>query len=187
MADSRKSRASSLVLLWEWLTRRTPAVIVLRVYAQVARIVRGAPLRRYSEVTPQIFIGGQHRLHGWPILQSWGISAVVNLRRYKDSPTITAGRYLHLPTIDNTPPTLEDLERGVQFIGEAIEQGRKVYIHCGVGVGRAPTLLAAYLVSKGHTPMEAWQMIRRVRPFIWPMRAQIVQVDRFAAEMADSP
>ena len=51
----------------------------------IARLVRGAPIRRYSQISPQLFIGGQHRKRGWPTLKSWGITAVVNLRsRFDD-------------------------------------------------------------------------------------------------------
>jgi protein-tyrosine phosphatase len=54
-----------------------------------------------------------------------------------------------------------------------------VYIHCAAGVGRAPTTVAAYLVSTGLTPDEAWALIRRTRPFIRPKVVQYEQLDQF--------
>jgi len=118
-------------------------------------------------------------------MQSWHINAVVSLRLEVDDQKlgVASDRYLHLPTRDNTPPSLDDLQRGVAFIKEVIEAGCSVYVHCGVGVGRAPTLAAAYMVSRGLSPDEAWQKIRIVRPFIWPTRAQIKQVARFADQI----
>ena len=68
-------------------------------------------------------------------------------------------------------------------MGQQIEQGNGVYIHCGVGVGRAPTVAAAYLVSTGMTPEEAWTMLRAIRPFIWPNRRQRASVKQFAEEL----
>jgi len=53
------------------------------------------------------------------------------------------------------------------------------------GVGRAPAMAAAYLISTGKTADEAWQMIREKRPFILPRAGQVAQVARFAAEMGD--
>jgi protein-tyrosine phosphatase len=76
---------------------------------------------------------------------------------------------------------LDDLRRGVAFIREEIARGGGVYIHCGAGVGRAPALAAAYLVSTGLSPQEAWARIRAVRPFIRPKPAQIEQIEQFAA------
>ncbi|MFW6082850.1 MAG: protein-tyrosine phosphatase family protein, partial [Chloroflexota bacterium] len=57
-----------------------------------------------------------------------------------------------------------------------------VYVHCGSGVGRAPTLAAAYLVFTGLTPSEAWAKIRRTRPFILPRPRQIARVAEFVEE-----
>ncbi|HDD23994.1 MAG TPA: hypothetical protein ENF52_00965, partial [Chloroflexi bacterium] len=55
-----------------------------------------------------------------------------------------------------------------------------VYVHCGAGVGRAATMAAAYLVSTGLTPDQAWARLRAVRPFIRPQPVQSAQIQRFA-------
>lgn len=149
---------------------------------QVARQVTGAPTRRLSEITPQLGIGGQHSRRGINRLRDRGYTAVVNMRRESDDKAkgIALDRYLYLPTIDNTPPTLQHLQDGARFIGEEIERGGKVYVHCWEGVGRAPTMAAAYLVSTGKTPAEAWKQIRAVRPFIRPTPFQVAQLEAFA-------
>jgi hypothetical protein len=41
-------------------------------------------------------------------------------------------------------------------------------------------MAAAYLVSTGLTPAEAWARIRMVRPFIRIKPGQVAQVERFA-------
>ena len=89
--------------------------------------------------------------------------------------------YLHLSTRDDDAPTLDSLRKGVDFIRSEIEKGGKVYIHCGAGVGRAPTMAAAYLVSAGMTPQQAWEAIRKERIFIRPTRVQREQLERYAA------
>ena len=81
--------------------------------------------------------------------------------------------YCHLPTVDDTPPSMEHLQKGIAFISDAVSGGGKVYIHCSAGVGRAPTMAAAYLLSKGHTLDEAIAMIKQVRPFINIMTPQM--------------
>jgi protein tyrosine phosphatase (PTP) superfamily phosphohydrolase (DUF442 family) len=160
---------------------------------QVTRQVTGAPTRRLSEITPHLGIGGQHNRRGVRRLRDRGYTAVVNMRRESDDKAkgIALDRYLYLPTIDNTPPTLQHLAEGARFIGEEIERGGKVYVHCWEGVGRAPTMAAAYLVSTGMSPAEAWKRIRSVRPFIRPTPFQVAQLEAFAraqaAESAPSP
>ncbi len=164
----------------QWLFR-SPYLIFLRVYDQVIRIIRGSPIFSYSRITRNLYVGGQHRSRGWARMKHEGISAIVNLRREHDDSLhgIQSENYLHLPTRDNTPPSLDQLRTGVNFIQHQIEAGRKVYVHCGVGVGRAPTMVAAYLVSEGQSAQESWQTIRSIRPFIMPMRSQVEQVHRF--------
>ncbi|MBZ0293417.1 MAG: dual specificity protein phosphatase family protein [Anaerolineae bacterium] len=182
-APQREITHSPLRMAWDWLTKRTPAVISLRVYDQLYRRLTGAPLERYSQITPHLHVGGQHWPQGLPALEGRGITAVINLRREFDDAAAGVGlsQYLHLPTEDNTAPTQETLRTGVDFIRQQVEQGGGVYIHCGVGVGRAPTLAAAYLVSTGLTPEQAWAQIRKVRPFIWPNRRQRASIREFAA------
>jgi len=156
---------------------------------QTVRAVTGAPTRRMSEVTPSLGIGGQHSRRGLSRLRERGFTAVVNMRRESDDQArgIALDRYLYLPTIDNTPPTIEHLRDGARFIGDEIERGGKVYVHCWEGVGRAPTMAAAYLVSTGLTTAEAWKMIRAVRPFIRPTPFQVAQLEAFARAQKAEP
>ncbi len=163
---------------------RTQGVWVTLLWAvdHAVRAVRGANIRRLSQITPELFVGGQYRRRGWPIIAGWGITAVINMRMEFDDRAagIAPPRYLHLPVEDDAAPTLDQLQAGVQFIAEEVAAGGKVYIHCGAGVGRAATMAAAFLVSTGMSPAEAWERLRTVRPFIKPTSVQYAQVERFA-------
>ncbi len=152
----------------------------------LVRIVTGAPIRRLSQLTPNLYIGGQYRVRGWRRLASWGITAVINLRTEYDDRAkgIAPPRYLALPAPDDHAPALDQLRSGVAFIAEEVGRGGAVYVHCGSGVGRAPTLAACYLVQTGLTPPEAWAQIKAHRPFIRPNQEQRDQVDRFAAQLS---
>ncbi|MCY4071806.1 MAG: dual specificity protein phosphatase [Chloroflexi bacterium] len=166
------------------LARTGPLSILLRVVDQTWRKMSGAPLWQLSEVSLQLYLGGQHSVRGYRKMQRRGISAIINMReeRFSDVDAGIAGeRHLHLPTIDNTPPTVADLSRGAAFASDEIARGGKVYIHCGVGVGRAPTMVAAYLISTGLTPQDALQEIKQVRPFVHLTAAQRAVLDEFAA------
>jgi hypothetical protein len=149
---------------------------------QTTRLMTGAPTLHFSQILPSVHVGGQFIERGWTILARRGITAVISMRGEFDDREagIAPPRYLYLPTVDNHAPTLEQLRQGVDFVRQEIDSGGKVYIHCWEGVGRAPTMAAAYLVSTGLSPHDSWETIRRVRPFIRPLQAQIDQIERFA-------
>jgi len=113
--------------------------------------------------------------------------AVRTLIEFDDRETnIAPGSYLYLPVVDDEPPSLEQLSEGIRFLDQVMAAGGSVYVHCSAGVGRAPTMAAAYLVSIGMTPAEAWETIRIKRPFIRPKPAQVAQVERFASQRRSS-
>jgi len=56
---------------------------------------------------------------------------------------------------------------------------KKVYVHCQNGHGRAPTLVAAYLIRQGKTPMEAIEFIKSKRPTIHLEEVQISALETF--------
>ena len=149
-----------------------------------ARMISGANIRRVSQITPHLHVGGQYRRRGWPRMAARGITAVVNMRIELDDREagIVQSRYLYLPTVDDTAPTLEQLREGVAFIEDEIAQGGGVYVHCGAGVGRAATMAVAYLVHTGLTTDRAWARVRAVRPFIRPTPGLLAQLERFAAQ-----
>ena len=163
-----------------------PRAIALRWVDLVHRRATGLPVWALSAVTPQLLLGGQHYRNGYARMRDYGISAIVNMRReHCDIEKGIAGeRHLHLATVDNTPPSMADLMRGVDFIRAEIQRGGKVYIHCAVGCGRAPTMTAAYLIATGSSPAEALARIKKVRPFVNLTRNQQKVLDDFAAAWA---
>lgn len=178
--------ANAFALLRGRLVTQGTRTTALWAADHAVRIVTGAPILSVSQITPQLHVGGQYRRRGWPELQARGVTAVVNMRvEFDDNHAgIAPRRYLYLPTIDDTAPTLSHLREGVEFITKELERGGSVYVHCASGVGRAPALAAAYLVSTGLSPEEAWHRIRAVRPFVRPTIAQVEQVRRFAARQS---
>lgn len=147
------------------------------------------PAGRYNRISPQIILGGQPARRHLIKLARAGVTGIINMRdeySYADQVGATNLNYLELPTIDDTPPTQADLQLGVDFIRNEIAQGGSVYIHCWEGLGRGPAMVAAYFISLGETPEEAWAKIRRSRPFVRPtadqMSALVVFADADQAE-----
>jgi len=185
MMPPPRDKAPSPLARAQSLLRTGPRALALRFIDQALRKLTGAPVWRLSELSPALFLGGQHGTRGYAAMQARGISAIVNLREAHHNDVargIAGARHLHLPTIDNTAPRLADLQRGAAFIAAEIARGGKVYVHCGVGVGRAPTLVAAYLIrSGGESPAQALQRIKHIRPFVHLTPGQRQALEGFAA------
>ena len=157
-------------------------------YARGIPYITGVPLLAYSRVTPALYVGPQFRARGKPTLARAGITHIVNMRSEFDDAargltlSDAPARYCHLPTPDDRAPSPAHLAQGAAFIREAIRGGGKVYIHCSAGVGRAPTMAAAYLIGEGYAMDAALALIRKARPFIYLAPPQIQALRRLDAE-----
>ena len=160
---------------------------LLWLYGRGVPALTGAPMMRYSRVTPQVLVGPQHRRGGLRKLARLGVRHCVNMRVEFDDAAhgLATEYYCYLPTEDDHAPTMEHLRRGVAFVEQAVSQGAAVYVHCGGGIGRAPTMAAAYLISQGRTLGEAVALIRKTRPFIHIMPPQLEQLRRFEASLRE--
>jgi dual specificity MAP kinase phosphatase len=162
--------------------------VIIVVYIQrtmdiLHRYVHGIPNLKRSEITPFLFLGSQYNLIGLEKLKALGITGIVNMREhavYTDAQH-EGIKYLHLPTVDNTPPTIEDLLKGVHFIDDEIKNGGKVYVHCRQGLGRGPTMALAYLIKMGATFEDAFTLVKSIRTFIDPKPEQRMRLKELQA------
>lgn len=184
----RKVRKGWAILVHRLRTQGLRTTL-LWVYARGVPRLTGVPLLRYSEVTPQLYVGPQYGRRGRRHLEQAGVTAGVNLRAEFDDAAhgLALAEYCHLPTVDDDAISTQDVARGVAFVREQIAAGRKVYIHCAGGVGRAPTLAAAYLISTGMTLDEALATIRRTRPFINITPPQMALLVEYEAQQRAVP
>lgn len=101
------------------------------------------------------------------LLKSKGVDALVSLTEDPLDPALLEKyqiQAVHLPVPDFTAPSLDQLDQAVHSIDAFLDQGQKVGVHCGAGLGRTGTVLAAYLVSKGASAREAIGQVRAKRP-----------------------
>lgn len=173
---------------WRILTRRLReqgAVVTLQwAWGRGLSYVTGVPLLRFSRVTPQLYVGPQFNARGKRALEREGITAVVNLRTEFDDAAhgLAFPHYCYLPTVDDDSPSPAHFQKGVDFIQTQIATGGKVYIHCKAGVGRAPTVAAAYLIAQGASLDSALAQIKAARPFITITSPQMAALHRYAQE-----
>lgn len=88
--------------------------------------------------------------------------------------------FLHLPVLDMTPPSPEQLLQAIAFIDHHRAHDSPVAVHCLMGQGRTGTVLAAYLIREGTSPAEALAMVRAVCPGAVENRLQEQALVEFA-------
>jgi atypical dual specificity phosphatase len=71
---------------------------------------------------------------------------------------------VNVPVPDMEAPTDRQLDHLLDTIRKANASRMGVAIHCGAGLGRTGTVLAAYLVTTGMSPKEAVARVRDLRP-----------------------
>lgn len=120
-----------------------------------------------------------------------GVRAVVNTCVEYGGPTRGYAKYgieqLHIPTLDFTPPCLEDIERAVEFVEAHRSRGETVYIHCKAGRGRSATIALCWLVAhRGMTAQAAQAHLESVRPHVNHGLWQRDVVQRFVRAHGDA-
>lgn len=142
--------------------------------------------RWWDRVDEHVLIGALPFSSDVPALQREGVGAVVNTCIEYAGPSKAYARagiqQLHIPTVDFTPPALEDCERAYAFMRQQIAAGRQVYVHCKAGRGRSATVVVCYLVAaKGLTPEQAQAHLQQCRPHVSTTIHKRVVVHAFAA------
>ena len=110
------------------------------------------------------------------LAKSHGVHAVVDLRQEScdDERRLNAAGidFLHLPTPDLEPASVEMLDRGVEFVRKHAAAGKRVLIHCQHGIGRSALLALCVLVDEGWEPLRALAHAKDVRAVVSPSRSQ---------------
>lgn len=97
-------------------------------------------------------------------LKLQGINAIVNLcGEFSDLHELEeqAGfEVFWLPTADETAPELDAMEKGLEWLDEAVYLGKKVFVHCRHGIGRTGTFITAYLLRRGFGLKKAGKLLK---------------------------
>ncbi|MBI3589035.1 MAG: dual specificity protein phosphatase family protein [Candidatus Liptonbacteria bacterium] len=120
----------------------------------------------YNYITDGIYIGTNQccQTHFDEKLKKEGITADISLEEDRLDAPFGVDFYIWVPVQNHTTPKHDQLEFGVSVLEKLVSIGKKIYVHCKNGHGRAPTLVAAYLIKKGRSSAEAEKFIKSKRP-----------------------
>lgn len=100
-------------------------------------------------------------------IRKQGIDAVMNLcAEYGDLHRIERDFGLdvyYFPIEDDGVPDLAEMEKALEWLDEAIYLGKKVLIHCRLGIGRTGTVVRSYLIRRGFGLDLAEERLKRIR------------------------
>lgn len=121
-----------------------------------------------SWVLPSLAVGAR-LTPAWlgHLARDLGVRRVVDLRSEARDDEALLRRYgvelLHLPTDDLCPIPREALWSGVTWVRRQLARSERVLVHCEHGIGRSVLLACCVLVSRGRSPCEALELVKRAR------------------------
>lgn len=142
----------------------------------------------YDHVADGIFIGTNQccQAHFDERLRKEGITADISLEENRVDQPFGVIFYIWLPVKDKAAPTQEQLQFGATVLEKLVRLRQKVYVHCKNGHGRAPTIVAAYLVKCGKSVRDAIDFVSHKRDHVHIEDVQRVALDAYAAQLHHS-
>ncbi len=145
----------------------------------------------WDQVDTLLYVGARPFKSDVRQLHDVGIRAVVNTCEEYSGPIDAYSELgitqLHLPVIDFTSPSLEDVRAGVEFIEDHHRQGHTVYVHCKAGRGRSATIALCWLMYAHRIcPTDALNRLIAKRKQVSKHLAQRPVVQQFWASISNA-
>lgn len=130
----------------------------------VAQKIRVVGVSNFGQVTPNLYRGAQPTTKGFENLAKMGVDVVVDLREGNEgnseekAVTQTGMKFVSIPWRCTTPKD----DYFAKFLAIVRDSpGKKIFVHCHVGVDRTGMMIAAYRMSEqGWTADEALHEMR---------------------------
>lgn len=137
---------------------------------------------RASEIIDNLFIGEWYcslpkyinNLDIGVIINVTPIQCLINSCQVHQHSNI---KYIQIPVNDCNTNIIKYFNYTCREIDNALNEGKKVLVHCQAGVSRSPTIVIAYLMYKLHIHFkEAFNLVKSKRQIINPNRSFLIQL-----------
>ena len=145
-------------------------------------------IENIAAVDQHLWRGGAPNATGYKALARNGVGTIVDLRAERDLQVDEqllrrlGLKRIHIPMRDGQAPTPDQVER---FLSVMQASKKRVFVHCGAGVGRTGTMAASYLVETGKA--ESSEALGRNLAVGPPSLEQITYVAGLSGEDVSSP
>jgi hypothetical protein len=131
-----------------------------------------------TEIINHLFLGGLEDAEALSRANPYQIVTVITLCHEPVVQRVSGIRYLHFPVRDASPISIAWLNAILTSIEESMTRG-SVLVHCGAGMSRAPTVVAALLDRIGLLSFaRALSYLEALRPVVAPSRALVESIAR---------
>jgi len=140
-----------------------------------------AEKRTLDEIIPGLFLGCYLEARNKQLLQTSGITHILNAAEGLDNCFPADFTYRHVPMQDlDEQPLLPHLQDNNSFIDAALQQGGKVFVHCAAGISRSSASVIAYVMWKlGLKFKEALELTKRKHSQTSPNSGFVRQLREF--------
>jgi len=154
----------------------------------------------WNEVIENLIIGAIPLLnwdHLTTLVEMLGVKAVLSMNELHELSTsglcsipVTQEQweekgveFMQIESEDFLPPSLENIDRGVEFVHVHIQQAHKTYVHCKAGRGRSAIIVICYLMKYHRQNVgEALSFLTAKRPQIHMNDDQLACLHQYKAQ-----
>lgn len=130
-----------------------------------------------SHVLPNIYLGSCKDAKDLKTLKSFGVTHVLSLWM-EDAPFPLDFEYLILDLNDRVSTRLDTvLPQALEFAERGCGPGKVLFLYCGAGISRAPSVLMAFFIVKRKMAFEqAFRIVKVARPVVDPNAGFVKQL-----------
>lgn len=132
-----------------------------------------AEMVKITKVNDRIYLGAwQHPADNTEEFQQLGVDVIINcaaeLGFPDNSPLYKKYIIEDFPIYDDQHGTLlEHMDRAITVIRKYYKAGKKIYVHCSLGISRAPAILVYYFMFYKHISFDrALHLLKKKRKII---------------------
>ncbi|XP_060643442.2 dual specificity protein phosphatase 2 [Anolis sagrei] len=137
------------------------------------------------EILPFLFLGSSFHSSNREVLQSLGITAVLNVSSSCPNYFEEQFQYKSIPVEDNHMAEISAwFQEAINFIDSVKSSGGRVLVHCQAGISRSATICLAYLIQSRRVRLEeAFDFVKQRRGVISPNFSFMGQLLQFETEV----